>query len=104
MAISPPTEEVNQFHLNSDKDSSATALHHTLGLGPSQASPGSHTHDGLNSKRINIKDIEGFDTFFPFNIDGGFAGSIFSGLIGGLDMGSASSVYGGVPHLDCGGV
>ena len=59
MAISPTTEEVNRFHLNSDKDSSATALHHTLGIGPSQASPGNHSHDGKNSKRIKFSDIEG---------------------------------------------
>jgi hypothetical protein len=26
--------------------------HHTLGIGGTQASPGNHTHDGKNSKRI----------------------------------------------------
>lgn len=107
MPISPSAQEVNDFHLNSDKDSSAQALHHTLGSNPSQASPGNHNHDGKNSLRIKVSDLDGYETInqnLPFNIDGGFAGSIFSGLIGGLDMGSASSVYGGVPHLDCGGV
>lgn len=49
----PTTEEVNFYHLASDKDSGPGALHHTLGLGPSQASPGNHTHDGRNSKRID---------------------------------------------------
>lgn len=107
MPISPPSEEVNLFHLNSDKDSSALALHHTLGTNPSQASPGNHNHDGKNSKKVKVTDLDGYENIkfnLPFNIDGGFAGSIFSGLIGGLDMGAASSVYGGVPHLDCGGV
>lgn len=48
----PTMEEVNFYHLSSDKDSGPGALHHTLGLGPSQASPGNHNHDGRNSKRI----------------------------------------------------
>lgn len=74
MAASP--EEVNAFHLNSDKDSSATALHHTLGLNPGQASPGNHTHDGKNSKRIKFDDIDGG----WMNIDGGRADTLFGGL------------------------
>lgn len=84
MAIIPTTEEVNQFHLNSDKDSSATALHHTLGTGPSQASPGSHNHDGKNSKRIKFSDIEGG----WMNIDGGIP----------------STVYTPIPHMDGGSI
>lgn len=52
------SEQVNIFHLNSDKDAGAGALHHTLGLGPTQASPGNHNHDGRNSKRIKGGDIE----------------------------------------------
>jgi hypothetical protein len=74
MAASP--EEVNAFHLNSDRDSSATALHHTLGLNPGQASPGNHTHDGKNSKRIKFDDIDGG----WMNIDGGRADTLFGGL------------------------
>jgi hypothetical protein len=46
------TDEVNTLHLNSDKDAGAGALHHTLGINPSQASPGNHTHNGRDSKRI----------------------------------------------------
>jgi hypothetical protein len=60
MAFNPnefSSEQVNIFHLNSDKDAGAGALHHTLGLGPTQASPGNHTHDGRNSKRIKGRDI-----------------------------------------------
>lgn len=84
MAITPSPEEVNTFHLNSDRDSSATALHHTLGQGPYQASPGSHTHDGKNSKRIKFSDIDGawFD----------------------LDGGTPYSVYTPIPSLDGGGI
>ncbi len=54
----PTPEEVNFYHLASDKDSGAGALHHTLGLGPSQASPGNHDHDGRNSKRIKAGDLQ----------------------------------------------
>ena len=53
------TEEVNLLHLNSDKDAGAGALHHTLGINPSQASPGSHTHNGRDSKRIELKNLVG---------------------------------------------
>ncbi len=84
MAIIPTTEEVNRFHLNSDKDSSATALHHTLGTGPSQASPGNHNHDGKNSKRIKFSDIE--DGWM--NIDGG----------------EPHTVYTPIPHMDGGSI
>jgi hypothetical protein len=76
MPISPNTEEVNAFHLNSDKDSSALALHHTLGVGPSQAAAGNHTHDGKNSPRVKFDDLEGG----WMNIDGGTPTSIFGGL------------------------
>lgn len=60
-----PSEEVNFFHLNSDKDAGATALHHTLGLGPGQASPGNHNHDGRNSKRVELKNLLGQSIVFP---------------------------------------
>ena len=76
MPISPSAEEVNAFHLNADKDAGAGALHHTLGLGSSQASPGNHTHDGKNSKRIKFDDLEGG----WMNIDGGDANTVFGGL------------------------
>lgn len=55
----PTPEEVNFYHLASDKDSGPGALHHTLGLGPSQASPGNHNHDGRNSRRVELKNLEG---------------------------------------------
>lgn len=69
----PTPEEVNFYHLASDKDSGPGALHHTLGLGPSQASPGNHDHDGRNSKRIKTANLqtEGVD-FVP---EGGTLGA-----------------------------
>jgi hypothetical protein len=84
MPVSPSSEEVNLFHLNSDKDSSKLALHHTLGIGPSQAAAGDHVHDGKSSKRIKFDDLEGG----WMNIDGG----------------SPTSVFGGLPTFDGGGI
>jgi hypothetical protein len=48
----PTTEEVEDFHTNSDVDLRAEALHHTLGTSPSQAAAGDHNHDGGNSALI----------------------------------------------------
>ena len=84
MPIFASPEDVNSFHNNSDRDSSHTAQHHTLGLGPNQASPGNHTHDGKNSKRISFSDIDGG----LWNIDGGIP----------------STIYTPIPHWDGGGV
>ena len=69
----PTPEEVNFFHLAADKDAGSGALHHTLGLGPSQASPGNHNHDGRNSKRIELKNLEGED--ITYNPGGGTTGT-----------------------------
>lgn len=55
----PTPEEVNYYHLAADKDAGPGALHHTLGLGSSQASPGNHDHDGRNSKRIKLENLHG---------------------------------------------
>lgn len=52
------------MHLNSDKDAGSGALHHTLGLNPSQASPGNHNHDGKNSKRVELKNLQGVSIHF----------------------------------------
>lgn len=40
---------VNEFHTNSDVDSSPEAHHHTLGMGANKASPGDHRHNGEDS-------------------------------------------------------
>lgn len=49
---SPSGKLVNQFHKNADRDASVAALHHTLGPGHNQGSPGDHKHDGTSSKRL----------------------------------------------------
>jgi hypothetical protein len=79
---SVPVEEVSLFHLNSDRDAGPTAQHHTLGLGPGQASPGNHNHDGRNSKRIKLQDIDGsvelknlVGVSIPFTVAGGTLGT-----------------------------
>lgn len=41
-----------------DVDSGITAIHHTLGFSPFQASPGSHRHDGSDSHRIKLSDAQ----------------------------------------------
>lgn len=51
----PSPKEVELFHKNSDKDGSPTSIHHTLGNGPNQASPGDHTHDGGTSKELDLQ-------------------------------------------------
>lgn len=48
----PSATESNRAHFNSDVDLSPRALHHTLGLGRNQASPGNHIHDGTTSPKI----------------------------------------------------
>lgn len=52
----PGPKVVSEFHVNSDKDSSADAQHHTLGPGVNQAASGAHNHDGTNSPRL----LDGF--------------------------------------------
>jgi len=77
-------QEVNNFHLNSDKDSSVFALHHTLGPGPTQAAPGNHTHNGKDSPRLDFNDL-------------------LNGWVN-LDGGKPDSIYGGMTSMDCGGI
>lgn len=67
-------EEVNALHINSDKDSSTQAQHHTLGIKPTQAAPGNHSHDGKDSVRIKFTDIEGG----WMNVDGGEPWTIYT--------------------------
>lgn len=45
-------KQVNDFHARSDLDSSTFSQHHTLGVKHNQASPGDHTHDGGNSRKL----------------------------------------------------
>lgn len=48
----PSTSEVRRFHTNADTDGSQQVLHHSLGAGTNQASPGNHSHDGGTSKLL----------------------------------------------------
>ena len=68
-------DEVNQLHLNSDKDSSALAQHHTLGTRATQASPGNHTHNGKDSALIDFNDLLNAGV----NLDGGKPDTVFGG-------------------------
>lgn len=45
----PDPLSVKEFHTNADTDSSRDAIHHTLGPGINQGSPGGHSHDGQDS-------------------------------------------------------
>ncbi len=47
-----PQTSVDDLHANSDLDSSTLAQHHSLGIFPSQATPGDHIHDGRTSKKL----------------------------------------------------
>lgn len=49
-------QEVNEFHKASDKDSSKSALHHTLGFRPNQAAAGNHTHNNKDSVKIGANE------------------------------------------------
>lgn len=42
-------EQVELFHRNADTDVRAESAHHSLGPSDTQASPGSHVHDGGDS-------------------------------------------------------
>jgi hypothetical protein len=48
----PDAIEVDQFHVNADTDIRPESVHHTLGPGNTQGSPGNHIHDGGNSPLI----------------------------------------------------
>lgn len=52
----PSAQEVKDFHTNADTDGTSKSLHHTLGPGVAQASPGNHLHDGGDSKPL----LDGF--------------------------------------------
>lgn len=57
----PRPDEVSKFHSNSDVDASKVAQHHTLGNQANQSSPGDHTHNGKNSRKIG----KGINPSFP---------------------------------------
>jgi len=47
-----PTE-VAELHISADTDAQPSAIHHTIGLSGTQASPGNHTHNGRDSRTID---------------------------------------------------
>lgn len=52
----PGPREVNDFHTKADTDTGQLSIHHTLGKGTNQASPGDHTHNGNNSRKLGQGD------------------------------------------------
>lgn len=48
----PPSQKVADWFHKRVSTQKATDLHHQLGTGPTEASPGDHDHDGKNSKRL----------------------------------------------------
>lgn len=45
----PSPQKVHDFHTNADTDQDGDAIHHTLGQGQGQASPGNHVHNGADA-------------------------------------------------------
>lgn len=60
MPILPRDRNLQQNNepLVTDVDSGITAIHHTLGPEAFQASPGSHRHDGRDSHKIRLSDLD----------------------------------------------
>ena len=60
LLMSLPAEDVEKFHLKSDLDVRNESQHHTLGLGPTQAASGAHTHmDGNGMPILTGRTITG---------------------------------------------
>ncbi|MBC7589670.1 MAG: hypothetical protein H7226_01325 [Salinibacterium sp.] len=70
-AVAAPTtaEEVAKFHMNADTDVRGESIHHTIGAGETQSSPGNHTHDGGTSplllSGLTISGSRGGNTSLP---------------------------------------
>lgn len=80
----PTSSESAKAHTFSDLDSSTVAQHHTLGLDANKASPGNHTHNGANSKRIGAK----LDPAFPVTAGAVYTQAQIQSLINALrDLG-----------------
>lgn len=59
---SPPSDDVRDFHRNSDVDSGALAQHHTLGNRPNQGARGDHNHQDNNGIQLLSTPITGSRT------------------------------------------
>ncbi len=81
MPLQPIRRDLSQVGepVITDVDSGITAIHHTLGPAAFQASPGSHRHDGSDSHKLELKNLEGRS--IPFAVVGGTTGTqpTFSG-------------------------
>lgn len=71
MPIQPLKRDLSQTAepVVTDVDSGITAIHHTLGPAAFQASPGSHRHDGSDSHKLSLSNLEGRS--IPFVVQGG---------------------------------
>ena len=84
---SPGAAAINKLHANCDVDTSTTSQHHTLGIGANQSTPGNHTHNGKNSKRIGA----GLDTGFPTTANAAYTQAQIQSIIDALrDLGFGS--------------
>ena len=80
----PNSQEVTKAHTNADTDATQTALHHTLGTGHNQGSPGDHNHNGKNSKKIG----KGLDAAFPTTANAAYTQAQMQSVIDALrDLG-----------------
>ncbi len=77
---SPLPDVVSKFHKHCDVDGAQTAQHHTLGTGHNQGSPGTHNHNGKNSKRIG----EGLDATFPTTANAAYSQAQMQSVIDAL--------------------
>jgi hypothetical protein len=83
METSDPSRVTALAHRSSDVDLERGSLHHTLGKGPTQASPGNHTHIGsvvtynttppvgtlaLNGATINYADYPDYFRFLGLGV------------------------------------
>lgn len=78
--VAPTSDAVNKFHTNADVDVSKTSMHHTLGVGANQSSPGDHTHNGKNSKALG----KGKDLTFPTTANAAYVQADFQKVINAL--------------------
>ncbi len=76
----PTSQEVTKAHTNADTNASTSALHHTLGQGHNESSPGDHTHNGKNSKKIG----KGLDAAFPTTAAGAYSAAQIQSIINAL--------------------
>jgi hypothetical protein len=66
MPITPNDRNLSQVKepIATDVDSGITAIHHTLGPEAFQSSPGSHRHDGSDSNKIDLANLQGVSTHY----------------------------------------